>query len=415
MASMMDAKAAEQAILNGQAPDRLIVSGRLAFYNQPDLKRLPEDLWVDDLDLYNCPQMQALPHRLRCGSLGIINCPITSLPEDLQVDKLEVSGCQELQTLPPGLRCGSLRLGGWHTTTLPADLQVTRELELDSCAALEALPAGLSVQTLTVANCPQLKTLPPDLQISLKLAVDDCPQLATLPPGLAAIWLTVNYCPAIRALPEGLRTLSLSISNCPGISDWPQTGPGIMRRLTIHNCAGLRTLPPWLFQIDELTISDCANLREVPAYLHVRLWMEVAQASLRSAPQSSRGIRLRWRGVPISGQAAFHPETLSAAAVLKENNAEIRRVLLERMGYERFVAEAQATTLDEDADPGGARRLLQVPLADDEPLVCLAVLDPSTGRQYLIRVPPAMQTCHQAAAWIAGFDNPDDYDPIAET
>jgi hypothetical protein len=85
------------------------------------------------------------------------------------------------------------------------------------------------------------------------------------------------------------------------------------------------------------------------------------------------------------------------------------------MGYQRFVAEAQAQTIDEDTDAGGARRLLRVPLEHDEPLVCLAVLDPSTGRQYLIRVPPGMKTCHQAAAWIAGFDNPDDYQPIAET
>jgi hypothetical protein len=30
-------------------------------------------------------------------------------------------------------------------------------------------------------------------------------------------------------------------------------------------------------------------------------------------------------------------------------------------------------------------------------------------------VPPAMRTCHQAAAWIAGFDNPNDYRPILET
>ena len=85
------------------------------------------------------------------------------------------------------------------------------------------------------------------------------------------------------------------------------------------------------------------------------------------------------------------------------------------MGYERFVGQAQAQVLDRDRDPGGERQLLRVPLQGDEPLVCISVFCPSTGRQYMLRVPPQMRTCRQAVAWIAGFDNPDDYRPVAET
>ncbi|NOK61345.1 MAG: hypothetical protein GFH27_549305n114 [Chloroflexi bacterium AL-W] len=54
-------------------------------------------------------------------------------------------------------------------------------------------------------------------------------------------------------------------------------------------------------------------------------------------------------------------------------------------------------------------------MTGDEDLVCVSVICPSTGRQYLIRVPPQTRTCHQAAAWIAGFDDPNAYQPIAET
>ena len=39
----------------------------------------------------------------------------------------------------------------------------------------------------------------------------------------------------------------------------------------------------------------------------------------------------------------------------------------------------------------------------------------STGRQYALRVPPAMRTCRQAAAWTAGFTDPADYNPLVET
>jgi len=253
------------------------------------------------------------------------------------------------------------------------------------------------------------------MRISSALDIHLCPQLETLPPSLAVNILKVVNCPALQALPEAPHVLSLDISGCTGLTNWPQQGPPIMRRLNMRGCTGLRSLPPWLFQVDELNVRDCAYLRELPQHLHVRRWMDIGGSGLRRAPLSSRGIRLHWRGVPISGQAAFYPDTLKAKAILKERNAEVRRVLLERLGYERFVAEAEATALDRDTDAGGARRLLCVPMEGDEPLVCLAVLDPSTGRQYLIRVPPNMHTCRQAAAWIAGFDNPDDYSPIAET
>ena len=55
------------------------------------------------------------------------------------------------------------------------------------------------------------------------------------------------------------------------------------------------------------------------------------------------------------------------------------------------------------------------PSQDDEDLVTLSVKCPSTAHSYMLRVPPSMKSCHQAAAWIAGFDNPDDYKPLAET
>ena len=89
--------------------------------------------------------------------------------------------------------------------------------------------------------------------------------------------------------------------------------------------------------------------------------------------------------------------------------------MLERMGYERFLTEVDSELMDKDHDPGGERQLMRIEIGDFEPLRLLSELCPSTGRKYLIRVPIDMETCHQAAAWIAGFDNPDDYRPEVET
>ena len=89
--------------------------------------------------------------------------------------------------------------------------------------------------------------------------------------------------------------------------------------------------------------------------------------------------------------------------------------MIERMGYTRFAREANAKVLDEDRDAGGKRQLLRIELQEDEPLVCLSCSCPSTARQYFLRVPPAMTSCHEAAAWIAGFDDASLYRPLVET
>ncbi|NOK62668.1 MAG: hypothetical protein GFH27_549293n86 [Chloroflexi bacterium AL-W] len=111
----------------------------------------------------------------------------------------------------------------------------------------------------------------------------------------------------------------------------------------------------------------------------------------------------------------FRPKTITAEEVLNERNTERRRVILERMNYETFLEQANAEVLDQDRDPDGERRLLKVAMEGDEDLVCVSVIYPSTGRQYLLRVPPKTRTCRHAVAWIAGFNDPNAYQPIAET
>jgi hypothetical protein len=230
--------------------------------------------------------------------------------------------------------------------------------------------------------------------------------------------LTISGCASLTTWPSGglPSTLQrLMMRDCPSLTTWPKSGPPTLRALVVRGNAWIRELPPWLRSVDELNAAGCRNLERLPDKLRVASWLDLAGTGLRRLPPSARGFRLRWRGVAIDARSAFYPETVNGKEILKERNAEVRRVMLERVGYEQFLRQVEAETLDEDEDAGGPRRLLRVAMGQDEPLVCLAVHDPSTGRQYLLRTPAAMTTCHQAAAWIAGFDNPDDYHPLAET
>jgi hypothetical protein len=107
-------------------------------------------------------------------------------------------------------------------------------------------------------------------------------------------------------------------------------------------------------------------------------------------------------------------QLITGQEILSIENVELRRVLIERLGYEKFLQQVGGVIKDRDKDAGGERQLVYIPFEDDEPLMVLKVTCPSTGHIHILRVPPYMRSCHQAAAWIAGFDNPDHYNPLIE-
>jgi len=139
-----------------------------------------------------------------------------------------------------------------------------------------------------------------------------------------------------------------------------------------------------------------------------------------------------WHGVRVPKKVIEQPEALTAKEVLGEANAEVRRVMIERLGADRLLtlalevggAGSARTASDlivhQDTDQLGARRrLLRLPIDDDEPVVMVEVLNSTAEpdgsfRSYMLRVPPAMRTCQEALAWT--FDvEPGAYAPARET
>jgi hypothetical protein len=232
---------------------------------------------------------------------------------------------------------------------------------------------------------------------------------------LSAGSLDVSGCTSLKELPEGLSASFLDMSDCAQIEWWPDMATLAVGRLRARSCRGLTGLPHWLGRLAQLDLAGCANICELPPGLQVSSWIDLAGTGITSLPESLEGVGLRWRGVTIDVRIAFRPEEINAREVLDETNAELRRVKLERMGFERFLEEASPQVLDSDTDRGGERRLLRVEMDDDEPLICVSVGCPSTGRRYLIRVPPDTKTCRQAVAWTAGFDDANEYVPLMET
>jgi len=124
-----------------------------------------------------------------------------------------------------------------------------------------------------------------------------------------------------------------------------------------------------------------------------------------------------FHGVKVTQQIIERPLTLTAEQVLNEPNAEVRRVMIEKMGYERFFSITNAEVLDEDVEPtGNPRRLLSIHLPSDPDghIVVTEVQCTTTGKKYYLRVPPNMKTCLQAIAWTANM-SPEDYVVLAES
>ena len=55
-----------------------------------------------------------------------------------------------------------------------------------------------------------------------------------------------------------------------------------------------------------------------------------------------------WHGVRVTEQIVMHPETITAEQIKAETNAEVRRVMMQRYGAERFMTTVDAKHVSTD-------------------------------------------------------------------
>ncbi|MEG4320604.1 MULTISPECIES: leucine-rich repeat domain-containing protein [unclassified Microcoleus] len=92
----------------------------------------------------------------------------------------------------------------------------------------------------------------------------------------------------------------------------------------------------------------------------------------------------------------IHPKIWEAKWLLEEENAELRRVLIQGISYARICSELQATELDSWQE----YTLLQIENADVEPIHLLKMTCPSTGFIHALRVPPDLTSAREAIRWV---------------
>jgi hypothetical protein len=123
----------------------------------------------------------------------------------------------------------------------------------------------------------------------------------------------------------------------------------------------------------------------------------------------------RWRGMPVPADLVERLDRLTVERIHAERNAELRRVMTELYGLDRYLRDAGATRVD--ADETGV--LWRLPMRGDEELVMVEVSNSTpepdgSSRRYWLRVPPGTRSARQAVAWTFGLEA-DGYRPLRQS
>ncbi|WP_067714679.1 DUF6745 domain-containing protein [Nocardia yamanashiensis] len=124
---------------------------------------------------------------------------------------------------------------------------------------------------------------------------------------------------------------------------------------------------------------------------------------------------LAWHGMPVPTDFLAELESLSPERIRAEDNAELRRVMLEHFGYDRYLAESNAEPVHRDE----TGILWRIPLPGDEDVVMVEVVNSTaepdgTFNTYWLRVPPTTNTAKEGVAWTFGLEAAE-YDPLRQT
>lgn len=96
----------------------------------------------------------------------------------------------------------------------------------------------------------------------------------------------------------------------------------------------------------------------------------------------------------------LHPHQWQAEWILEEDNAELRRTLIQGIGYDRICQELEARALDSWQEYTLLRLDKIIDDMDKQPIHLLKMTCPSTGYIHALRVPPQMRSAREAIRWV---------------
>ncbi len=133
-----------------------------------------------------------------------------------------------------------------------------------------------------------------------------------------------------------------------------------------------------------------------------------------SAIEFADGYKLySYHGVTLPEKyGQIHSNQWEARWILEEKNAEVRRALIQGIGYDRICQQLQAVELDSWQE----YTLLSIDFDDDfddegnsKPIYLLKMTCPSTGHIHALRVPPEVESAKEAIRWVNWDIDPEEF------
>jgi leucine-rich repeat protein SHOC2 len=292
-------------------------------------------------------------------------------------------------------------------------------LDLSFCG-LTALPESIgTISTLTELNLTnnRLNNLPRSIVNLSKLTkitlTDNC--LNKLPDEIGKLHNLVElhlYGNQLTSLPDCIGNLSklTRLSLCSN-------------RLTdLTSAIGSLVNLSWLNLYDNRLTSLPKSIKNLSALtaLHLSRNPLTDLSSINALPNLKT---VSFFGVELSPRywtrfSDWQPEWL-----LDEDNAEIRRVLIDRVGYEKICEELKTVTIDtwreftllkidgakKFYDPDGEPIFSERYTIDSESIVLLKMICPSTAHIHILRVPPKIVSAEAAITWVHHGIHPDEF------
>lgn len=147
------------------------------------------------------------------------------------------------------------------------------------------------------------------------------------------------------------------------------------------------------------TISDTAFLTERPSQINRDDRGRLHSFDGFAISYSSWGL-FYIHGVAVSGDIVMNPSSITVKRIEEERNLEVKRIMINRYGLSKFMADSKAIIVQTD-DYGD---LMRKEVPGDEAIVMVKLVNSTaepdgTFKDYFLRVPPTIKTAREGVAW----------------
>ena len=102
-------------------------------------------------------------------------------------------------------------------------------------------------------------------------------------------------------------------------------------------------------------------------------------------------------GVRVNEQIVMDPQSQSIEEIRGESNEEVKRIRIERFGWQRYLDAVGATVIESRRND--IEQTTEALMSGDDMRVLICAC-PSTARVYGMEVPTEIETCEQAQSWM---------------